>query len=227
MELTQLEDAFVDIGGHFLKSAFDLREKMSSIKAVVFDWDGVFNNGEIDAEESNTYSLIDAQGIDSLRFGFFKAHSRMLLTAVISEVKNDGCKAWANRYNADEVYLNAMDKKKALLHFCDKHNLKPEEVIFVYDDVKDLAAAAVAGIKLAVGRLGTPLLIEYIEQKKLADYISSCQGNEHAVREFSELLLALLDQHFNVLDHAESHTADYADYLNRRKSIDTEVHLAV
>jgi len=27
MELTQLEDAFVDIGGHFLTSAFDLREK--------------------------------------------------------------------------------------------------------------------------------------------------------------------------------------------------------
>lgn len=221
MELTQLEDAFVDIGGHFLKSAFDLREKMQDIKAIVLDWDGVFNNGEKGIDGSSSYSLVDTEGLDRFRFGYFMAQKRMLKTAVISETENPLCRKWATTSHLDNVYLNAIDKRKAFHDFCEKHSITPEEVIYVFDDVNDLPVAALAGMRLAVGRLSSPLFIEYIEQKRLADYITSCQGNEHAVREASELLLALIDQHFKVMNFTGDLDADYADYASRKEAIVT------
>lgn len=221
MELTQLEDAFVDIGGHFMKSAFDLREKMQDIKAIILDWDGVFNNGEKARDGSSAYSLVDTEGLERFRFGYFMALKSMIKTAVISETENPLCASWATIANIDNVYLKTTDKLKALHHFCDTHNLTPSEVIYVFDDINDLPVAAVAGIRLAVGRLSSPLYLEYIEHKRLADYISSCQGNEHAVREMSELLLALIDQHFNVMNHTADFETDYQDFLSRRQTIST------
>lgn len=223
MELTQLEDAFVDIGGHFITSAFDLREKLPDIKAVFFDWDGVFNSGHLDTTSASGYSLIDAQGVESMRFGFFRSQQRMLITGVVSEVNNMGCKKWADAFHIHNVYLNGGDKQKVFNKFCEAHSLSPSEVIFVYDDVQDLSTAAQSGISLAIGRLGSPLFLEYVEHHRLADYISSCQGNEHAVREVSELILSLLGQQFEVLDHQEKLKTDKADYQARRNSIKTEL----
>ena len=227
MELTQLEDAFVDIGGHFLRSAFDLREKMSEIKAIIFDWDGVFNGGEKDASGSSKYSVVDSTGFDRLRFGFFLAHNRMLTTAIFSESENPICSQWCRNEHINNMYFNTTDKVKALNHFCTEHNILPSEIIYVYDDIADLPVAVKVGMRLSVGRLSSPLFLEYIERNKLVDYISSCQGNEHAVREISELLLALLDQHFNVMNHTGDYEIDYQDYLGRKLSISTSENKVV
>lgn len=221
MELTQLEDAFVDIGGHFLKSAFDLREKMADIKAIIFDWDGVFNGGVKDASGSSSYSVVDTQGVDRFRFGFFQAFSRMIHTAVFAEGENPLCLQWSKTEHIDHVYLNATDKSKALMHFCSEHDITPDEVIYVYDDIADLPVAAKVGVRIAIGRLSSPLFLEYLERHKLVDYISSCQGNEHAVREICELLLALVDQHFKVMNHTGDYEIDFQDYLGRKLSVST------
>lgn len=224
MELTQLEDAFVDIGGHFLTSAFDLREKMENMKAIVFDWDGVFNDGRKDITGSSNYSVIDTAGVDLLRLGYFLANKAMLKIAVMSDTDNLLCLQLAKKEHYDNVYLNVEDKEEALRHFCNKHDIDVDEIIFVYDDVSDLKVTEHVGIRLAVGRLSSPLFVEYLERHHLADYISTCQGNEHAVRELSELLLALIDQHFNVIDHKDQHRESRLDYLNRKALIETSTN---
>ncbi len=221
MELTQLEDSFVDIGGHFLTSAFDLREKMENMKAIVFVWDGVFNGGHKDITASSNYSVVDTTGVDLLRYGYFLANKSMLKVAVMSDTDNLLCLQLAKKEHYDNVYLNVANKEEAIRHFCNKHDINPDEVIFVYDDVADLKVAEHMGIRLAVGRLSSPLFVEYVERNHLADYISTCQGNEHAVRELMELLLALLDQHFNVIDHKNEHRQNHHDYLTRKAMIET------
>lgn len=223
MELTQLEDAFVDIGGHFLTSSFDLRERMNNIKAIVFDWDGVFNDGHKQKDNSSTYSVVDGLGVNMLRFGYFLAQKQMLHTAVITGEQNPICREWTEGEHFDQLYFKSKDKPLAFQHFCDTHGLKHEEVIYVYDDILDLPVAEKAGIRLAVGRLANPLLLEYIEQNHLADYISSCQGHEHAVREFCELLLAILNQHFTVIKHRSEFSSDFQDFTARKEMLTTQV----
>lgn len=224
MELTQLEDTFVDIGGHFLTSGFDLREKMQNMKAIVFVWDGVFNSGHKDITGATNYSVVDSNGIDLLRYGYFLANKSMLKVAVMSDTDNLLCLQLAKREHYDNVYLNVTDKEEALRHFCNKHDINPEEIIYVYDDATDIKVSNLVGIRLVVGRLSSPLFIEYVERNHLADYISTCQGNEHAVREFSELLLALIDQHFNVIDHKAEYRDNFLDYVNRKNLIETNTN---
>jgi hypothetical protein len=41
----QIETIFTKLGGQFMSSMEALEIKLGGIKAFVFDWDGVFNNG--------------------------------------------------------------------------------------------------------------------------------------------------------------------------------------
>ncbi|MCY7352776.1 MAG: hypothetical protein LH606_19310 [Cytophagaceae bacterium] len=43
--MQHIQTIFEDLGGHFVTPAPKLAEKVARVKAVVFDWDGVFNDG--------------------------------------------------------------------------------------------------------------------------------------------------------------------------------------
>ena len=43
-------------------------DRLDKIKAFVFDWDGVFNNGAKDSEGASPFNEVDAMGTNLLRF---------------------------------------------------------------------------------------------------------------------------------------------------------------
>ncbi len=224
MELTHIEDTFIDIGGQFFTSAFDLREKLSGIKALIFDWDGVFNDGRKGTDNSTNYSEIDSLGVEMLRFGFMLANKTQIKTAIITGEQDKVCLNWARDHNFDAVYTNAQNKISCLEHFCDSHGVKPSEVIYIFDDILDVPVAKKSGIRLAVGRLCNPLFMEYLERNKLVDYFSSCQGNEHVVREFCELLLCLLEQQFAVIEERAAYSDKYLTFRAEKKVNQTTIY---
>lgn len=225
MELAQLEYHFVDIGGQFLTSSFDMREQMQSIKAFVFDWDGVFNDGRKGSNTNSDFTEVDSMGTNMMRYGYFRSAKQMPKVAVITGENNPSAKKWATREHVDAVYMNAKDKSLALAHFCEKHSLQPKEVAFFYDDILDIPVAEKAGLRFCVGRLANPLFLKYVENHHLADYISAAQGNEHAVREFSELVLALLDQHFEVISSRAKYDGDYDTFIKQRQQNQSQFYL--
>jgi 3-deoxy-D-manno-octulosonate 8-phosphate phosphatase (KDO 8-P phosphatase) len=44
--MNNLEELFTGLGGSFLTPPQEIGHRLKSIKAYLFDWDGVFNNGE-------------------------------------------------------------------------------------------------------------------------------------------------------------------------------------
>jgi 3-deoxy-D-manno-octulosonate 8-phosphate phosphatase (KDO 8-P phosphatase) len=194
MDLADLEAHFVDIGGQFLKSSFTIQGQLENIKALVFDWDGVFNDGSKGANANSNFSDVDSLGVAMLRYAYFRATGRHLKVAVITGEANPSAQAWAKRDKIDALYSNCKNKEQALEHFCQEIKISPKEVACFYDDLLDLPMAAKAGLRFAVGRLANPIFLKFVEENHLADYISASQGNEHAVREFSELIIALLGQ---------------------------------
>ena len=64
------EDIFTSNGGKFITPTSSLKYKLSNIKAVIFDWDGVFNSGEKGGFPSS-FNEVDSMGINMLRFGYF------------------------------------------------------------------------------------------------------------------------------------------------------------
>ncbi len=224
MELAHIEDSFIDIGGQFFTSGFDIRERLPQIKAIIFDWDGLFNDGFKSSTNITGHSEIDATGIDLLRFGFHLAFGKMIKTAVITGSKNMGAHEFAKKENFDNLYCESRDKAIAFQHFSDTHHIKPSEVICLFSDIADVPVARQAGISLAVGRSCNPIFMEYLIKDKIADYISSCHGHENVVREFTELLLGLLNKHFEAMDERASYGEKYVTYRNAKSVINTAIH---
>lgn len=228
MEHIEIEDNFTEIGGQFISSAFMLSKALKDVKAFVFDWDGVFNDGRTSEQEVNSFSEVDVNGLNHLRFGQWLCTGNKVGLAIISENDSPSAHYFAKHEHFDALYAKTSDKKKALLHFCDVNGFTPKEVCYIYDDVQDVNAAKECGIKIAIGRLCNPVFLNYIIENNLADYLTACQGSEHAVRELSELLLCIMDKEnevfekFSLSDDYVTHKAQYKKTNVMTYRLDTE-----
>lgn len=224
MDYAGIEDVFVQIGGQFYTSAYKIQTRLKDIRAYVFDWDGVFNDARKGGDQLSDFSEVDSAGIKMLRFAHFLMHKSMARIAIFDERGGSQAKSLAKRDGFDEVYGDLHDKRKALRHFCDKHQLKPENVVYVYDDVMDVGVAAEVSVRLAVGRDDSPVFREYLKANKLADYRSGSAGGDNAVREHCELLLMLYDKHHEVIERLASCDQACQDFDEHRKQTATEIY---
>lgn len=222
MELIELEDHFSDIGGQFISSAFDIRNKLKGIKAYLFDWDGVFNDGSKLGNEGSGFSEVDSAGLRMLRYGHFKAFGTIPQLGIITGAQNPVALNLMKSHQAQSVYQGAIRKAEALAHFLSHSGLKPEEVCYVYDDVLDLAIAGQVGLRFCVGRLANPLFLGLVAGSDLADYITASQGNEHAVREVSELLLGLMGTYTQVVEEFIGGQTEYSKFKQALTSIELQ-----
>lgn len=224
MDYAGIEDVFVQIGGQFYTSAYKIQTRLKDIKAYVFDWDGVFNSARKGADQLSDYSEVDSMGIKMLRFAHFLMHKNMAYVAIFDEKEGSQGKGFAKRDSFDEAYTNLKDKRKALSHFCEKHNISPDNVVYVYDDVMDVGVAAEVSVRLAVGRDDSPVFREFLKTHKLADYRSGSTGGKHAVREHCELLLMLLNKHHEVIERMSTCDPACLDFEEQLEQKTTEIY---
>lgn len=202
--------------GNFLATPDELAEKFSAIKAFVFDWDGVFNNGIKDENGSSAFSEIDAMGTNLLRLNYFLRNGETPVTVIISGEKNKAAFALAKREHFNAVYYKMTNKIKSLDHLCKQNNIEPTQVAFIFDDVLDFSVAQLCGLRIMVSRKCNPLLINFAEKNKLADYITFADGGNHAVREAVELLMALSGKYNETIEQRMHFTNNYQQYLEMR-----------
>jgi len=215
MELIELEDHFSDIGGQFLRSSFDIQQSLKGIKAYLFDWDGVFNDGSKLGSEGSRYSEVDSAGLRMLRYGHYQRFGHIPLLGVVTGAKNPVAIDLMKSHQGDIVYQKTLRKSIALEHFLAHNQIQAEEVCYVFDDVLDLSIAQRVGIRLCIGRLANPLFLGLVAGSNLADYITASQGNEHAVRECCELLLGLMGNYSQVVQQFIGDQSHYDEFKNK------------
>ena len=74
--------------GRFLTPPANIEAKLEKIKAYIFDWDGVFNNGQKDENNTSLFNEIDAMGINMLRFNHYKRKGAMPIFGIITGERN-------------------------------------------------------------------------------------------------------------------------------------------
>jgi 3-deoxy-D-manno-octulosonate 8-phosphate phosphatase (KDO 8-P phosphatase) len=206
--------------GRLLTPASELQQKLAKVKAYVFDWDGVFNNGQKDEEGSSPFNEVDAMGTNLLRFNHYVRTGELPIVIIISGEKNKAAFTLATREHFTAVYCSIKYKPEALEHLCKAHKIKPEEIAFMFDDVLDLSVAALAGVRIMVGRACNPLMIDYVMQQKSADYITACDGNNSAVREAIELMMGVNGKYKETIEERMNFTEQYKKYLELRNEPD-------
>ncbi|HEY6162787.1 MAG TPA: phosphatase [Bacteroidia bacterium] len=220
--MNNIEKIFTGIGGKFLTPYSEFEAKLKNIRAFIFDWDGVFNNGEKIEKGSSSFSEVDSMGTNLLRFSHWLQHQGLPFTAVISGERNSAAFWFCEREHFHGSYYKVANKIEALEHFCAQHQVKKEEVAYAFDDVLDLSIAKVAGIRILIGRKANPLFMQYAESQKYADYVTGCEAGNFPLREACELMMGVKGMYKETMDKRVAYDHIYRAYADDRNKVMTK-----
>jgi 3-deoxy-D-manno-octulosonate 8-phosphate phosphatase (KDO 8-P phosphatase) len=215
---------FADLGGVFVVPATDLAAKIKKIRALIFDWDGVFNDGTKGADRPSTFNEADSMGTNMLRYGLWLRNGRLPVSAVISGEKNSAANFFAKREHFDAIYSGIGDKRQSIEHVCAENKISSESIACVFDDINDLSMAKLCGVRCLVRRPASPLYTRYTRDNQLCDYITGSESGHQTVREISELFLGLAGIFDKVIESRMAFDQRYREYFSRRQAISTRFY---
>jgi 3-deoxy-D-manno-octulosonate 8-phosphate phosphatase (KDO 8-P phosphatase) len=223
MKHGKIKTMFEDIGGIFCTSPAKIQKALTQVRAFLFDWDGVFNEGMKYGDPGSPFGEADSMGVNLLRLNYWLQHGEMPVTGIITGATNEAAEYFAKREGLECCIRGFTDKAYAMRMFCERMLIEPHDVAFVFDDVLDLPVAQVAAVKICVPRWTSPLFIDYVDKHALCDYYTSSQGGQGAVRESCELMIALNGDYDKILKVRTEYGDQYKEFLALRKSVKTVV----
>jgi 3-deoxy-D-manno-octulosonate 8-phosphate phosphatase (KDO 8-P phosphatase) len=141
-------------------------------------------------------------------FGLVAARRAGLIVAWISGRASEVAERRFEELGLHHCILACADKAAALRALQEQHQLTPDQCCFVGDDLPDLPAFAVCGLKVAVAD-ADPLVLAR------ADWITAKRGGQGAVREVVEAILSAQGQWQILLDRFTR--ADWTEHENLQK----------
>jgi 3-deoxy-D-manno-octulosonate 8-phosphate phosphatase (KDO 8-P phosphatase) len=217
-----IEALFTSKGANFLLSSSEIAVKLNKLKAIILDWDGVFNDGKKANNEGSPFTEVDSMGLNMLRFSIYLKHGFTPAIFIVTGENNIPATKLSRREHFNAVYIKVKNKNRALDHITRNFDLEKDEIGFVYDDILDLGLAAAVSLRFFVNRAANPLLSEYVAHNKLAEYYTANSGGEYAVREITELSIGLLGNFNEVVKQRVENSSLYQEYLLDRNNINTQ-----
>jgi 3-deoxy-D-manno-octulosonate 8-phosphate phosphatase (KDO 8-P phosphatase) len=221
--MSDIESTFSGLGGKFLSTPAEIAKKYARIKAIIFDWDGVFNDGYKYGETGSLFSESDSMGVNLLRFNYFLIHNRYIKTFIITGLHNKSAVSYVEREHFDGIFLNYKNKEVAIDIITGEYGIARNEVAFIFDDVLDLGIARTAALSFFVKRKASPLTTEFVLNNKLCDYVTGMEGGDFAVREVCELLMGVSGRFNETLEKRIQFTGSYAGFYEARQHVTTRV----
>lgn len=152
---------------------------LNNIDAVVFDCDGVLTDRGLLYDETGKrllrFDARDGFGIALWCRSGFKA-------SILSGRPIDIAEKRFSELGMTQLQGSCHDKRGAMQSLCETWNLDPQRVAFVGDDLPDLPAFSVVGLKIAVQDAA-------LELQTAADWVLHAKGGFGAAREVCETLL--------------------------------------
>ena len=160
------------------------------ITTIVCDIDGTLTDGRI---------IFDSTGTESKNFsvkdGFIIKAMPKLGIAVIFLTARDSIivEKRGRELDVSDILQGIHNKKDTLMSYMAAHDLSPENVAYIGDDLNDYEAMSLCGFKAC------PEDAVY-EIRELCDYVSSCRGGHGAARDVCEHILKRNGQYEKFLD---------------------------
>ena len=166
------------------------KEKLHTIKAFVFDFDGVMTDGSIwtyaDGETVRCGNVKDGYAIQY-------AVKRGYLVALISGATSLSIDNRMAALGVTLCHTGCANKMETFRKFLQDHHLTEEEVVCMGDDIPDYEILTHCGVAACPADAA-------IEIKECCDYISLYPGGKGCVRDIIEQVLRLQGQWFNPND---------------------------
>lgn len=155
------------------------KEIMPQITTFIFDVDGVLTDGIIAVQTNGemTRSMHTKDG-----YALVTAAKKGYTICIISGGENEGVRKRLEKLGIKDIYLGAHDKLEQYHEFIEKHNIKPEEILYMGDDIPDYPVMKKVGLaacpKDAVAEI-----------QGISDYVSQKKGGKGCVRDVIEQVL--------------------------------------
>lgn len=152
----------------------------SSITTFVFDMDGVLTDGTLLlfpdlTTEARRMHIKDGY---ALQLAIKKGYKIKIISGSFSEE----VKLRLSYLGVKDVSMSVKDKRKMLLEYLEKHQLRKEEVLYMGDDVPDLEVMKEVGLPCCPKDAALDILSTSL-------FISSYEGGKGCVREVIENVL--------------------------------------
>jgi 3-deoxy-D-manno-octulosonate 8-phosphate phosphatase (KDO 8-P phosphatase) len=147
------------------------------IKAIAFDFDGVFTNNKVYVNQFGIESVACSR---SDGIGIKRLEELGIKMVIISTESNPVVSVRAKKIGI-EVYQSVEDKSKALKLWSEKINVSLENIAFLGNDINDICAFSIVGFPIAVND-------SFLEILTHTKYKLKSNGGEGAVRELCDLI---------------------------------------
>ena len=152
---------------------------LPNITTFIFDVDGVLTNGKVlITSQGEMYREMDTKDGYALKCALVQGYK----VCVISGGTNEGVRDRLKALGIYDIYLGAHHKQAPFQDLMDSYDLKPEEILYMGDDVPDIVVME----QVAVAACPNDAVSDV---KEIANYVSHKKGGEGCVREIIEQTL--------------------------------------
>lgn len=155
------------------------KQLLPKINTLIFDVDGVLTNGMVTIMPNG--ELIRHMNIKD-GYALKAAVDKGLNVCIISGGKNEGVRTRLANLGIKDIYLGAHDKIKQYKELVKKYDLKPENVLYMGDDIPDYPVMELVGLPSCPNDAAP-------EIQGISKYISYKKGGEGCVRDVIEQIL--------------------------------------
>jgi len=216
---TTVSDLFRSNGAKIVAEESVFAENLKSIKALIFDWDGVFNEGWKGDNVLSPFSEVDSMGINMLRFALWLKSGSVPQVFIVTGLKNLSAQAIANREGFTALYLEVMNKSKAVEHIEENYKVTQKEMICFFDDILDIPMVKNCALRMFIHRKSNPLFERYVVENKLCDYVTGTESGKPAIREACEFLLGMGGMYDEAISKRISFSDEFKQFMSERKEI--------
>ena len=155
------------------------KEYLNQINTFVFDVDGVFTDGTLHI--TSTGEMLRKMNVKD-GYALKTALQKEYNVCIITGGNNEGVRNRFKALGVTDIYLSAHHKQEPLDEYLDIHNINPENVLYMGDDMPDIPP-------MKMVQLATCPQNAVAEVKAIADYVSHKNGGEGCVRDIIEQVL--------------------------------------
>ena len=161
----------------------NFKEKLTQIKTLLFDIDGVLTNG-------NVFVMPNGEIVRNLNskdgYALLLAVKKGYRIAVITGVNSVAVKTVLHDLGIKDVFLSQSNKEECYENYILEHDLKEEEILYMGDDLPDYHVMKRVGIAACPENAAH-------EIKDISIYISNRKGGEACVRDIIEQVMRSQD----------------------------------
>lgn len=155
------------------------KEVLNSIKAFIFDIDGVLTNGKIlITSKGDMYREMDTKDGFAIKYALNKGFK----IAIISGGKDKGLEIRLQDLGIKNIFLGFTDKERPFNDFIKNEDIKPNDILYMGDDIPDIKIMK----KVLLATCPNDAVIDV---KEISDYVSPLNGGQGCVREIIEQVL--------------------------------------